>query len=169
LYAIRPCNAEDAPGVAEVARRTWHATYGSILPEQVRQRVLDQWYNVEKIAQRVTQGKVTFLVAEDEDGVIVGYAQAMHRRELGDAELFAIYVLPEHQGQRLGYGLLTETLRALQQRAPVKRLFIQVERENRIGRRFYDRVGFLPVREYEEDLFGFTSTMVEMSLDAASL
>ena len=167
MYAIRPCTPEDAPGVVEVARQTWHATYDKIFPLEVRQQVLDQWYNVDRVAQRVYQGKVTFLVAEDEDGVIAGYAQSMHRKEPGEAEVFALYVLPEHQGQSLGYRLLTETLRALRQRAPVKRLYIQVERENEVGRRFYDRVGFMPVREYEEELFGFASHMVEMCLEVA--
>jgi ribosomal protein S18 acetylase RimI-like enzyme len=116
------------------------------------------------LSRRVQLGRVTFLVAVTAQGEVIGYAQAGHRKEEGDAELYALYVLPAHQGRGAGWLLLTSALDRLRAEKPVRRLFVQVERENEIGLRFYRRQGFTPVRAYQDNLFGHESPMLELVL-----
>lgn len=133
-YVVRRCTAEDAAQVAAVARRTWHATYAEIIPEAVRNAFLDQHYNHDLIARQAASGRMVFLVAADDAGAIVGYGKAAHRKEPGDAELLAIYALPEHQGRGAGGQLLAAVLLSLAASRPVERLYVQVERDNAVGR-----------------------------------
>lgn len=89
-----------------MARTTWHATSAGIIPDEIQDRILDAWYDVDRIARQAAEGQVTFLVAVDPGGAVIGYARAGHRNESGDAELYAIYVLPDHQGKGVGARLL---------------------------------------------------------------
>lgn len=167
MYKIQPAAMHDVPGILTVARATWQATYGGILPPAVIEQALSAWYSEAGIARRVAANRFPILVAAADSGQVVGYVQIGHRPEPGDGEMYALYVLPEHHGQGVGYRLVQEGLAALTARAPVQRLFVQVERENAVGRSFYDRVGFQPVREYDHDLFGHSSPMLEMCLTLA--
>lgn len=100
------------------------------------------------------------------DGVrqVVAFAQAGHRQEPGDAELWRFYVLPAHQRMGIGRRLLHACLDALRAQGPVSRLFVQVEAENKGGRRAYKRLGFHNVREYDADRMGHVTRMWELCL-----
>lgn len=82
-----------------------------------------------------------------------------------DAELWRIYVLPPYQGLGLGRRLIHASVESLQNMAPVRRLYVQVEKENVIGRWAYDALGFVAVREYEVTIFGQPCRMTEMCLE----
>jgi hypothetical protein len=43
----------------------------------------------------------------------------------------------------------------------LKYLIVQVERDNRNGRRFYERAGFAEPRELTQDVQGYVLTLVE--------
>lgn len=163
-YQIRRAEPADAPGIVAVARETWHATYEGIIPREIQDRALREWYDVDRIAQQAANQRGALFAAADADGRVVAFAHLARRREPGDAELMRIYALPQCQGRGLGRQLIQAGLAALQTESPVERLFVQVERENQIGRRAYTGLGFTFVREYEENLFGHPSTMVEMCL-----
>src|SRR5207253_2709722 len=81
-------------------------------------------------------------VAEDA-GEVAGYALGGSERT-GDAEyrgeVYAIYVLPAHQGKGLGRALIRESARELARRG-LDSLVIWVLRENEVGRGFYERLG----------------------------
>ncbi len=85
------------------------------------------------------------LVAEDTGGELVGwgchgpYRDGEVRTE--DAELYAIYVHPEHMGRGVGQALLTESVERCST-AGHDRLLLWVLKENGRARRFYERAGF---------------------------
>ncbi|MFO7274896.1 MAG: GNAT family N-acetyltransferase [Bacillota bacterium] len=163
-YQVRRAAPADAQAIAAVARATWAATYKGIIPEDIQQAVLPQWYAEERLARAAANPDSAFFVAETAAGEVVGFAQAGHRPEAGDAELWRFYVLPEHQRKGIGRRLLQACLAALQAQGPISRLFVQVEAENHGGRRAYEWLGFHYVREYDDDLMGHVTRMWEMCL-----
>ncbi|TXK70071.1 GNAT family N-acetyltransferase [Paenibacillus sp. N3.4] len=91
------------------------------------------------------------LVAESA-GEIKGFANFFpSKQNIEEAELAAIYILPEVQSQGLGGKLLSK---GIQELGGLKTLFGVVEKENRIGRRFYESKGFKYVNEFVEKLQG---------------
>lgn len=147
-----------------VAKCTWHSTYEQIIPKHVRNLALAQWYKESDIAERASRGNATFLVATTNCDEVIGYVQAGHRQEDGDAELFAIYVLPTHQGSGVGTAMLQNAVECLGKKRSISRLYVQVERDNHLGRAFYNKRGFQTVREYSLHLFEHHLPMVEMLL-----
>src|SRR5712692_6253789 len=104
--AIRPAIVSDASGLARVHIESWRTTYKGIVPDDylanmsLERRMLNWQRNLSEFAYR----NYTY-VAEDEAGQIVGFINGGPERE-GDefykGELYAIYLLEEHQGYGLG-------------------------------------------------------------------
>lgn len=163
-FRVRHAAPEDAPAIAGVARITWAETYRGIIPDEIQRAVLPQWYAEDRLARAAANPASAFFVAEGEPGQVIGFAQAGRREATGDAELWRIYVLPDHQRKGIGRGLLEACVESLRAGGPVARLFVQVEAENQIGRRAYEALGFEYVREYEDDLLGHVTRMCEMCL-----
>ncbi len=154
---IRHMQTADMEAVREVARVTWADAYRGIVPEHVQAEFLARAYSDAALTQRMQRG--TFLVV-DEERCILGFANFFPRSE-AEAELAAIYVLPDAQGGGIGSALLDAGLRAL---APLSSLTLRVERENVPARRFYEAKGFRPVRDITQEFAGHTFRMVEMEL-----
>jgi ribosomal protein S18 acetylase RimI-like enzyme len=100
---VRIATARDVPAIRAVADRTWRATYGGLLAEADITSFLDWNYSEENVGRSIGRLGSGYLVALA-GGEIVGYAMAgMNRAD--EAELFAIYVVPEYQGRGAGYRL----------------------------------------------------------------
>ncbi len=98
------------------------------------------------------------------DDEVFGFADFLPVPD-GTAELAAIYVLPEAQGQGLGSRLLDAGLN----RFPANtRVVLSVERDNQKARRFYEARGFRPVREVVDVYLGHEFHDVEMVLEPGS-
>jgi ribosomal protein S18 acetylase RimI-like enzyme len=100
----------------------------------------------------------TFLVAERE-GRVVGFAQYM-RRSSESVELTRIYVLPDRQHSGIGTQLLEAGLAAFAQQG-FTRLTVLVERDNILGRRFYEKMGFTERRELSQEIHGYVLKLLE--------
>lgn len=146
---IRKMVKSDIEAIQHVAAISWHATYEGIIPRDVQKQFLQQAYATERLVQRLEN--TNFYVAVEDDEV-VGYANFSAVRENGEVELGAIYVLPSKQGKRIGSKLLAYGISELQPRA----IYLNVEKENLIGRQFYDAKGFEVVASFEEPFFGHT-------------
>jgi GNAT superfamily N-acetyltransferase len=114
---IRPALESDAPGIARVHVASWRSTYAGLMPADflaslsVESRE-NQWRGWIANPDR----KSEFFVAEDANGQIIGFACGGTEREghpIYKGELYAIYLLAEHQGKGIGRQLLGAVIRCL--------------------------------------------------------
>jgi GNAT superfamily N-acetyltransferase len=104
---IRAAVLADAASIARVHVTTWRAAYAGIVP-RAHLDSLDQAQFTERWQNWITSEiSSTFCVAEV-DCALCGFASAGPIRKpvsFYDGELYAIYLLPEMQGQGIGRGL----------------------------------------------------------------
>jgi len=158
-YLIRKMRKEDTVNVQDVAKKSWNATYEGIIPSAIQENFLKSAYSDEMMKKRLNGS--LFLVAEIEN-IIVGFANYSPVNNKGEAELGAIYIYPEHQGEGIGTALLQEGIRNLE---GVKEIFINVEKENKTGKTFYEAKGFNIVEEFDDDFDGHILKTVRMVLE----
>ncbi|MGX1565661.1 N-acetyltransferase family protein [Streptomyces sp. NPDC055506] len=144
---VREMAFADCDRVAEIRVRGWQSAYRGLIP----QSYLDGLSAAEDAERRRTyfaqaDDSVVNLVAEDAAGELVGWACHGPYRDgevrTPDAELYAIYVHPEHLGRGVGRALLAESVERCSL-AGHGRLLLWVLKENGRARRFYERAGFL--------------------------
>ncbi|QKV91891.1 GNAT family N-acetyltransferase [Streptomyces sp. NA02950] len=145
---VREMTETDIDAVAAVRVRGWQEAYAGLMP----QSYLDGM-SVEADAERRREffsrgvGDVVNLVAEADDGEVVGWACFGPYRDrdvpTGDAELYALYVRPALLGTGIGRALLDESLERVTERG-FPRLRLWVLRDNERARHFYERAGFAP-------------------------
>ncbi|MEN8654679.1 GNAT family N-acetyltransferase [Streptomyces sp. 21So2-11] len=149
---LRDMTIDDCKAVATVRVRGWQSAYVGMVP----QRHLDAMSVEADAARRRARltgdgGAVGNIVAE-RDGRVIGWAcygpyredadaPPPHREPAVDAELYAIYVLPEQHSTGAGRALLAEML-ARAARDGFPRIFLWVLAENARARRFYEKAGF---------------------------
>lgn len=154
---IRDASVGDFRGVEKVARTTWDHTYKVTIPEDVRRKFVSRAYSAESLRRRVDSNVFLVAVAGLE---VHGFADF---RTLSDkeAELAAIYVLPEAQRRRIGARLLETGIARF---PPGTRVVLRVERDNTRAQRFYETHGFTRAGEYEDEFYGHVIHEVEMVL-----
>jgi len=160
--AVRRATVEDAEAIERIRVDTWRATYRGLLPDGL----IDQLQpNVERRRERLRSlppSELNFVA--EEGGDVVGYAFAgperAHDPEYA-GEVYAIYVLPQHQRKGHGRALVRACARELAARG-MGSLLIWVLRENMIGRRFYERLGGLAVRSKPLEEFPGAGEHVEI-------
>jgi GNAT superfamily N-acetyltransferase len=136
----------DCDRVAEIRVRGWQSAYRGLIPQSYLDG-LSVTEDAERRRGHLAQADagVVNLVAEDTGGEVVGWACHGPCRGdevvVGDAELYAIYVHPEHLGRGAGQALLAESV-ARCAAAGHGRLLLWVIKGNGRARRFYERAGF---------------------------
>lgn len=145
---IRAMQLEDIPHVQDVAKVSWNSTYQGIIPVEIQQSFLASAYSNEMMKSRMERSHI--FVAEV-DGKIIGFANFSPLKVGGEAELGAIYLYPEYQGKGIGSALLNEGIKHL---GGVREIYINVEKDNQIGKSFYLAKGFVIVSEFDESFEG---------------
>ena len=145
--AYREAKEADAEGIARVHVASWRTTYAGLIPDETLANLSEE-RRVEGWRESIRREANFVLVAED-DGEIVGFAAGGPEREetarqsdglLFDAELYAIYLLAEHQGRGIGARLFRMLAEALFM-AGFRRMLLWVLTENTSARRFYEALG----------------------------
>jgi ribosomal protein S18 acetylase RimI-like enzyme len=132
---VRDAGVDDVRKIQRVARITWDHTYRETIPESVRREFVNRAYSADSLRNRVEAN--VFMVASH-NGSVVGFAD-FRSRSSTEAELAAIYVLPEMQGRGIGRRLLQVGIG----RFPLlARVVLRVEQDNMRARRFYEAYGF---------------------------
>ena len=141
---IREAVPTDAGPITRVHVDTWRTSYAGIVPDEHlaglsygdREAVWGQILSSNKPAQ-------CNLVAETDGGEIVGFAGGGPERE-GDevyrGELYAIYLLQEHQGRGIGRRLACAVAQGLLS-SGFDSMLLWVLEDNRPARRFYESLG----------------------------
>jgi ribosomal protein S18 acetylase RimI-like enzyme len=123
----------------------------------VREEFVSQAYSTDSLRHRMEAN--VFLVASH-DGSVVGFAD-FRSLSSTEAELAAIYVLPEMQGRGIGAHLLQAGISEFPLSASV---MLRVERSNTRARRFYEAHGFRRAGDHAEVFCEHVVHEVEMIL-----
>ncbi len=162
---IRNAVVEDAGGIAEVRVVTWRKAYQGLLPDSVLSEL-----TIEESTKSYTDGiagltpERAVFVAEVEDPHkrVVGYAICGPVREPGSqstGEIYALYVLPDYQGQGIGRSMVQAAARWLAGQG-FGRMLIFVLRDNAPARKFYKAIGGVMERERVREIEGFRAAEV---------
>jgi GNAT superfamily N-acetyltransferase len=157
LTTLRVADVNDAPAIAGVLVASWRTTYPGI----VAQSYIDGLSVAERTTawERRLRGDAgdppDTVVAETSSGAVVGFASggALRSPHPGfDAELYAIYLLREVQGQGLGRRLGAHWARRAVDRG-FHAAIVRVLADNPACR-FYERLGGRRVKEGSLELGG---------------
>jgi ribosomal protein S18 acetylase RimI-like enzyme len=149
--SIRPATVDDAEGIQQVARNSWHAAYDAVIGANQVDETVDSWYDPERlVGDDIEQPERLLFVATD-DGEIVGFAEAVPDGE-DDllAHLYRLYVAPGEWRQGIGRSLLDHIETRLDDRG-FDRLHLSVMAENDVGVNFYESSGFHRVGTTDND------------------
>lgn len=140
---IRLADPEDADAIARVHVDTWRSTYADLIPAAVLDGLS---YNRRSLFWRgllsKEEARGLVCVAEDSHAGVVGFASCGPNREEPlhyQGELYAIYVLEEHQRLGIGHHLFEEARKWLSKHA-LDSMIVWVLRESPY-RRFYESLG----------------------------
>lgn len=147
-FKIRNMTIDDINSVQDIAEMSWLATYAGIIPEEIQKRFLKAAYSDEMMHKRLNHS--LFLVAETDSGV-VGFANFSFANDQGEANLGAIYLYPGQQSKGIGTAMLQEGINQLD---GVVSISVEVEKDNAIGKSFYEAKGFETVDEYDDEIDG---------------
>ncbi len=142
-YKIRKAKLEDAKGIAKVHIKSWRETYKGIVDDEYLKSLAlgprtKKW---QEILKKSKDDSWTF-VAEDEDGNIVGFISGGSAREhvaQFKGEIYGIYILKKHQGNKLGYRL-TKKLCSILKKLGVNNMYVCVLKDNK-SKNFYTKYG----------------------------
>nr|WP_240666647.1 N-acetyltransferase [Longirhabdus pacifica] len=157
-YNIRKMKQEDIKQVQQVAKASWNATYEGIIPFEIQENFLKSAYSDEMMQKRLDN---TLMLISEREGEIVGFANFSPVKKQGKVELAAIYLYPQYQGQGIGSALLQEGIKNLNN---VKEIYINVEKENTIGKSFYEAKGFEVIEEFDDHFDGHILKTIRMVL-----
>lgn len=143
---LREATLEDTDAIVDVHVRTWRETYADILPRDgadpySRDERTEMWGSFLERAQRYDQlgARVVETPAEGVVGVVC--MGPTRTPEIGfDGELYAIYLLPEHQGEGRGRRLFNAAVEFLQG-ADFSSMMLWVYVANDRARGFYEGLG----------------------------
>jgi ribosomal protein S18 acetylase RimI-like enzyme len=140
---IKPATEQDIPTIIELAEATWEPTYRYIISKEQLDYMYRVIYTPASVLRQMREQHHTYLLAYVDDQPS-GFASYSEKPE-GIYHLNKIYVLPSHQGQKLGQRLIQaveDAVRAAGGRA----LELNVNRHNP-ALAFYERQGFAQHRE----------------------
>jgi ribosomal protein S18 acetylase RimI-like enzyme len=154
---IRDAGVDDVREIQNIVRTTWDDTYRESIPEGVRKEFIGQAYSTDSLRYRMESN--VFLAASH-NGRVVGFAD-FRSRSSTEAELAAIYVLPEMQGRGIGARLLQAGIARF---PPRTEFVLRVEQDNMRARRFYEAHGFRHEGDHAVALGGHLVHVAEMIL-----
>ncbi|WP_158055537.1 GNAT family N-acetyltransferase [Halorussus halophilus] len=152
---VRPATQDDIDHVQSVARAAWKKTYENIVPENVIEEAVADWYGTATLSGIVESDQQVMLVAED-DEEIVGFAHGVTDDARDDpskkeGDILRLYVHPDHWNEGAGTALLDAIEDELEAQGS-QELHAMVLADNEIGNDFYEDHGFRKEREADTKL-----------------
>ena len=125
------------------------------------QEYLDTVETPEKCIEKAFKLKDDMLVAKDGDRV-TGYGKCRYDDLENAGEVFAIYILQEYYGRKVGYELMNAAVDRL---AEYDRIVVRVLEGNERAIGFYERYGFRFDGMKEKVVLGTEKTVLRMVLE----
>lgn len=127
---------EEIKGKGFVHYKSWHETYTGLVSSEYMEKL-----TLEKCVEIAYRWTDNIIVAKDGDKVVgfVSYGAYRDNSLLGHGEVFAIYVLEEYQGKKVGYELMNAALDKL---TDYKKIAVWVLKGNDKAIHFYQKYGF---------------------------
>ena len=161
---IRPATDADAAAIGHIQVATWRHAYTGIVPQGYLDG-LSEASNAQAWLRGITNAQRTILVAQSQAetvGFACGGTPARDPDSGADAELDAIYVLPERQ--RSGAGrLLVAAIAGIIIGAGGRSMVVWVLTANQPARTFYERLGAVPLSATKQIDFGWSLPIEEMA------
>lgn len=154
---VRRAVRSDVAEIRHIASTTWQHAYEGLIPHEVQHRFLLENYSDLAVLQRMEQAILYVALVEQR---AVGFAHFVpFKRSMEQAELAALYVLPEAQAQGVGTQLLMEGMAEIKQ---ATRFVLSVEKDNLPAQRFYQSKGFHAINESSFQLYGHVFHLIHM-------
>lgn len=148
---VRVATPDDAEAIERVRTDTWRAAYHGLLPAEVLDRL--GYDGTRRRQVMATMPSDRFILVAEHGAAVVGFVNGGPSRipdgEHG-GEIYAIYVLPSHQGHGHGGALMRAGARECLVRG-WRGMLIWVLRDNWPSRRFYQGMGGRHLRDRDED------------------
>lgn len=147
---------DDRNGKGYVHWKSWHETYTGLIDPAYMEKL-----TLEKCVDMAHRWPDNILVAKDGDNVVgfVGYGKSSDDTLVDCGEVFAIYVLTDYHGQKIGYDLMNAAFEKL---ADYKKIAVWVLKGNDRAIKFYERYGFRFDGTEKEIKLGTSNTEVRM-------
>ena len=151
MIGYRDAAPADGPELAEMAKRSFCETFGTLYRAADLAAFLDGTFGATGLPSHITDPRYAVRLAL-EDGRIIGFAKLGPVVFPGDwpadaIELHQIYVLGGWQDEGVGRTLMTWVLDTARARRATE-LLLSVYVENHRARRFYQKLGFQEVGQY---------------------
>ena len=156
-YIIKKMESDDEiDGKGYVHYKSWHETYTQLVDPKYMEGI-----TLEKCTAIAHRWLDNILVAKDKDRVIgfVGYGAYRDQSLPEHGEIFAIYVLEEYHGQKVGYELMNAALEKL---TDYEKIAVWVLKGNDRAIHFYKRYGFCFDGTEAEIVLGTPNTKLRM-------
>ncbi|WP_435359209.1 GNAT family N-acetyltransferase [Haloarchaeobius sp. DFWS5] len=149
---LRDATRADAEAIQRVARDSCHAVYDSIFGSDRTTEIVETWYAPETlVSDDIDPDERPFFVAEV-DGRVVGFVEGIPDEDGQTANLYRIYIVPDHWGDGVG-GALLDRLESVFAARGFDRLLVSVLADNETGVGFYEAVGFEHVETVRDEQF----------------
>jgi ribosomal protein S18 acetylase RimI-like enzyme len=139
----RRAELRDVEAIQRICTDGWRDTYRGIYSPAEIERVIDQFYNRERLSSEIEhpEGWDGWWVAEDEEREVLA-AGGGGLTEPGVAEVFVLYADPRRRGEGAGSAIL-DAITDEQRSKGAREQWVSVEPENEIGLAFYRARGFV--------------------------
>ncbi|MFD1674894.1 GNAT family N-acetyltransferase [Alicyclobacillus fodiniaquatilis] len=171
MFQIREANLADVSGIADVHIKSWHATYRGIVADDFIDNLTPSW-SEQRWTKVLRDADTTTLiyVATNQAERIVGFAVGGRERDGDpnyDAELYAIYLLKECQGQGVGRRLVSNVARGLLGQS-LNSMLVWALKDNYPARKFYTTLNGKAYRRRMFDIGGISYADVSYGWDNLS-
>lgn len=148
MTTIRPATPDDAHAIAHVHVKAWRTAYRHILPEHVLLAQSEEQRRLHWQTSFETHRPNAFTFVAEQKGQVIGFVDGGPERG-GDpeypGEIYALYLLAEFRGQRIGSALFDRAVQTLKAFG-ILGMKVWVLGDNPY-RRFYERHAGKPIGE----------------------
>jgi ribosomal protein S18 acetylase RimI-like enzyme len=102
---VRPATKDDITAMRHIAHETWPVTYGKIQSKEQLDYMLDLMYSPSALELQFDNGHL-FFIAENENGLPIGFAGTSEQEPCKSWKLHKLYVLPNIQKSGAGRALM---------------------------------------------------------------